>query len=305
MPAKHLYLSGILRRSLSALFTLWLTLTLTFFALRLLPGSAVDAQFAQSGASQTVIDQRREALGLDKSIPAQYRAFLVDLSRGHLGDSLYSGQTVTAMMRQRLPGTLELATWSLLLAIGLGVSWGILAGLRTGYLSQIARLLIDLSVSLPVYWTGTLVLFVLVAALGGQRQLIWPVLVLGFHTAGAIARLLETEVHQITDAPFVRTARAKGLPERLILFRHILRPTLAPVLQVIALQTGILLSGTVITETLFSRPGLGLMLWNATLERDYPVVQGIIILIATFYITLNALADILAQLIDPRMRVAS
>ncbi len=292
---------GMIRHLLSAGLTLWLAVTLTFFALRLLPGDALDAQFAQSGVSQAVIEQRREAFGLDKPISLQYIHFLRDLSRGDLGDSLYSGQTVTTMIYQRLGSTVMLAGWSLLLAIAMGLGGGILAA-TDGIGASVARLLIDLSVSVPIYWTGTLVLFVLVAAIGGQRQLIWPVLVLSFHTAGAIARLLQTEVRQILDAPFVRTAYGKGLPAYRILGEHVLRPALPVVLQVIALQAGALLSGTVITETLFSRSGLGLMLWNATLERDYPVIQGVIIIVAAFYVALNTLADVLSQLADPRLR---
>lgn len=293
---------GTLRRVITAGLTLWLAVTLTFFALRLLPGDALNAQFAQSGVSQEVIDRRREALGLNESVPLQYLHFLADLSRGDLGDSFYSGQTVNMMIRQRFVSTLTLAGWSLLLAIAIGLSGGILAATQTGKAGSLVRLLIDLSVSVPIYWTGTLVLFVLVAAVGGQRQLIWPVLVLSFHTAGAIARLLQTEIRQILDAPFVRTACGKGLPAYRVLGEHVLRMALPVVLQVIALQAGILLSGTVITETLFSRPGLGLMLWNATLERDYPVVQGVIILVAACYVTLNTLADVLGQLADPRLR---
>jgi ABC-type dipeptide/oligopeptide/nickel transport system permease component len=157
----------------------------------------------------------------------------------------------------------------------------------------------------PIYWSGTLVLFVLVATFGGQRELIWPVLVLGFHSAGSIARLLQTEIQQVIHAPFVRTAYSKGLSRLQVTRRHVLPVALVPVIQIIALQAGILFSGTVITETLFSRPGLGLMLWNATLERDYPVVQGVVILIATTYIILNTLSHLLSQMLDPRLRDAS
>jgi peptide/nickel transport system permease protein len=292
----------VLRSLIYSLLTLWLAATLTFVALRALPGDAIRAQYSEQG--DALVQMRRAELGLDAPIWMQYGAFWVNLSRGDLGDSLYSRRPVSEILLEKLPNTLELTVWSMGLAAFIGVAGGVLAGLQVGWLTRLAHLLIGLSISVPIYWTGTFVLFVIGIRIGGtQGKVLLPALVLGFHAAGAVARLLQTHIREVSHADFVRTAHGKGLPETVIMRRHILRLGLLPVLTVLALQAGFIFSGAVITESIFQRAGIGMLLLDAVLNADYPVVQGVTLLTVTIYILLNGLAEFCTHLIDPRLRV--
>jgi ABC-type dipeptide/oligopeptide/nickel transport system permease component len=172
-----------------------------------------------------------------------------------------------------------------------------------------ARVVTSLSLSTPIYWTGTIAIFVFSAQLdllpsagaGRLSQLILPVGVLGFHTSGAVARVTHANVRETLGADFVRAARAKGLPNHIVIWRHVLRASLLPVVTMIALQAGFLFSGTVITESLFVRPGIGRVLLDAIIRQDYPVVQGAAIFTALIYVLFNTLADGLYHLLDPRV----
>jgi peptide/nickel transport system permease protein len=211
---------------------------------------------------------------------------------------------------QHLVPTITLALNALIVASVGGLLLGVLGALelRRG-ISALARGIIDLSLSTPIYWTGTIAIYIFSAQLGllpsagaGRvSQLILPVAVLGFHTAGAIARVVQANVRDTLDADFVRVARAKGLSERAVIWRHVLRASLLPVVTVIALQAGFLLSGTVITESLFVRPGIGRLMLDAVTAQDYPVVQGVVIFAAIVYAVLNVMADTLYRIVDPRV----
>lgn len=285
-----------------ALLTIWLAVSLVFVLLRLLPGDAIQAQFAQSGATSEMIDARRAELGLDLPMTQQYLHFWHDLLRVDLGVSLYGGETVVEILTRGLASTLPLASLSLLFALSLGCLLGIWAS-STGYMSGAAAFLIDLSIGVPVYWTATIALYVIAARLGSlQTGLLLPVIVLGFHTAGTIAQVTAIALNDARSAPHVRTAAAKGLSQRMIWWRHMLRNAMIVILPVIALQTGTLFSGTVLTEVIFQRAGLGLLLLDGVLARNYPVVQGIVIVVVLVYIAVNAVATTLATLIDPRLR---
>lgn len=294
-------LIGILKQLLNTMVTIWFAITLAFFALRLLPGNAIDAQLQGSGLPQTTIDARKASLGYDKPLIVQYFSYLADFIQGKWGQSLYTGQTVQEAISSRLSSTLTLASYSIILAIALGIGLGILAGIQSR-ISFLAHLTIDLSLGIPIYVTATILLFIVAARIGNiQGGVFLPMLALGFHTSGAIARIIETNIINIQQAPFIQTAKAKGLHNQYIIHRHMLRLALLPAISVIALQAGILFSGTVITETIFSRAGLGLLLLDATLQRDYPIVQGVVVLTAITYIVFNAIADILIQVLDPRL----
>lgn len=283
------------------LMTIWLAITLAFFALRLLPGNVIDAQLHGSGLPQATIDARKASLGFDKPLIIQYVNYIIGLPFGNWGQSLYTGQTVGEALSNRLPSTLSLASISMVLAIILGVMLGIFSGIPSK-ITQVSRLIIDLSLGIPIYFTATILLFVVAARVGGlQSGLFLPVMALGFHTSGAIARVIETNLSAVQQAPFIQTAKAKGLPRKVIIYRHMLRIVLLPTIPVMALQAGILFSGTVITEVIFGRAGLGLLLLDATLQQDYPIVQGVVVLTAITYIIFNTLADILTQLLDPRL----
>lgn len=289
---------------------LWLAATLSFFALRALPGDAIRSQLVISGASEAVIAERRAALGLDDPLPVQYVRFLAGLLRGDLGTSLIDGQPVNDILLGALPPTLALAGSALAIAVVLGLALGVAAALNLGVISPLARFILSLSLSVPIYWTGTLAIYIFAARLNwlpsggasGVDALILPALALGFHTAGAIARVTQVGVAAALGAPFIASARAKGLPERAVVLRHALRHALPPVVSVAALQAGFLLGGVVITESLFARPGIGRILLDAALNQNYPVVQGMVLWAALAYTLANTTADLLIGLIDPRTR---
>lgn len=299
----------LLRRGLMTVIVIWLAVTLTFFALRVLPGDAITAQLTRLGLPAEIIDERRMLLGLDAPVWQQYMTYLGGLLRGDLGTSLLSGQSVTGMVAGQFIPTAQLAGLALVFATVFGVALGTVSVLDVGWGgAALGRLLITLSLSTPLYFTGTMAIFIfsvwldLLPSAGGARlsQLILPVAVLGFHTAGSIARVTQTGLHDARDAAFLVMARAKGLPRSLIWRRHWLRVGLIPVVSVVALQAGFLLGGAVITESLFVRPGLGRLLLDATLRQDYPVVQGIVVLAAMTYALLSLAADLLYSLLDPR-----
>jgi ABC-type dipeptide/oligopeptide/nickel transport system permease component len=305
-------MSAIALRVFSFLGVVWIAATITFLALRVLPGDAIEAQLLQSGVSQVVIEERRNQQGLNDAIIVQYSRYIFQLIKGDLGYSLLDGQSVNEMIAAQILPTLTLAIAGIFIAILVGIPLGIFTAIDVGYgLRSICNLLITLSLSLPIYWTGTLVTLVFSVHLrllpavgaGNLSQLILPASVLGFYSSGAIARVIQTSINEVSTADFVRTAHAKGLPKHLVVRRHILRASLLPAITVIMVQMGFLLGGTVITESLFVRPGIGRLLLDRTLKQDYPVVQGIIVLAAVVYSLLNNLADFFYRLIDPRMSV--
>lgn len=299
----------VLRRLGAALVVAWLAMTLAFIALRWVPGDALDETMALSGAPQEDIALRREALGLNDPIWQQYLAYLLDLVRGDMGESLVSGQRVGATIGQNLAPTVTLASGALLIGATLGIALGIVAGAFPWHVGRFAaEAAASLALSTPVYWTATLAIYVFTTLLGvlpgvggqGIRYLILPACVLGFHTAGSIAQVTASSIREAAGQDFVRTARAKGLPDPDVL-DHILRVGLLPVVAVVALQFGFLLGGTVITETIFVRRGLGRVMLAAIQHRDYPVIQGLVVLAGLVYSLINALADILYGLVDPRV----
>jgi peptide/nickel transport system permease protein len=296
------------QRLISLILITWLAVTLAFFALRVLPGDAIQAQLVQSGVSRAIIEQQRAEQGLLDPPLIQYVRFMVGLLRGDMGFSLLSREPVSSMILRNLLPTATLAIGALVIAIILGISLGTVAALSR-WLSSMAQFITSLSLSAPIYYTGTLAIAIFSVRLGllpsagaeSFSHLILPVSILGFHSAGAIARVTRANIRNAIHAEFVRTARAKGISEKHVVLRHILRVSLLPVIQVIALQAGFLLSGAVITESLFVRPGIGRLLLEATIQQDYPVVQGVIILSAITYTLFNTFADILHGLLDPRI----
>ncbi|HVU13654.1 MAG TPA: ABC transporter permease [Phototrophicaceae bacterium] len=289
----------------TTLAVIWLAATLAFFALHILPGDAIQGELLGSGASADEIAQRRAALGLDAPVLVQYENYLLGLLRGDLGVSLLNGQPVTEVIGEQLAPTVALAVTALLVATILGLGLGTLAALDI-YGSRSARLVLDVALSAPIYWTGTLAIYIFAVRLNwlpssGSTNLVLPAGVLGFSAAGGIGQVVRANVRETLAFDFVRTARAKGLSEARVIARHVLRASLLPAVTVIALQAGFLLGGVVITESLFIRPGIGRVLLNATLKQDYPVVQGIVVLGAVVYTLLNATADVAYRLLDPRV----
>ena len=299
----------IFERIASGLLIVWLAATMAFLVLQVLPGDAILSQLTQSGASPEEINDRRETLGLADPIWLRYKRFVIDALQGNLGNSLISREPVTQAIARNLMPTLALATGALAVASLGGILLGVVGALNVPVLSVLAHVVMSIALSTPIYWTGTIAIFIFTAQLGllpsagaGRvSQLILPVAVLGFHTSGAIARVAQTNVSTVLDMDFIRTARAKGLHERRVILVHGLRAGLPPVISVIALQAGFLLGGTVITESLFVRPGIGRLLLDATMQQDYPIVQGVVIWSAMVYAVLNISSELLYRIFDPRV----
>ena len=304
-------LAFTLRRLLSMVLVLWGVVTLTFFAIRLLPGDPVALMISQGGGSAEDIADLREQLGLDDPVPVQYVTFLGRLVQGELGTSLVSHRPVADAIGEQLPHTLALATTATLLSVVVGISVGILAAVHQGsWIDQVCITLAVLGVSLPILLSGLLLILLFSLVLGwlpatGQgswRHLVMPALVLSLASTGTIARLVRAQMLEVLPQDYITVARAKGVAERVILWRHALRNALIPVVTIIGLQFGSLLGGTVVTESLFSRRGLGRLLVDAISWKDYPLVQGVVILGAAIYVVVNFLVDMSYGLLDPRIR---
>jgi len=290
---------------------LWGVVTLTFFAIRLLPGDPATVLISQGGGSAEDIADLREQLGLDDPLPVQYVAFMGRLLQGDLGTSLVSHRPVTDAIGEQLPHTMALATSATVLSVALGISMGVMAATHQGsWVDQLCITLSVLGVSLPILLSGLLFILLFSLVLGwlpatGQgswRHLVMPSLVLSLASTGTIARLVRTQMLEVLPADYVTVARAKGVTEQVILWRHALRNALIPVITLIGLQFGALLGGTVVTESLFSRRGLGRLVVDAISWKDYPLVQGVVILGAAIYVGVNFLVDVSYGLLDPRIR---
>ena len=289
-----------LYRSLTGLFSIWLIVSVVFVVLRLIPGDAIQTQFIQAGLSPVQIEARRAAIGLDMSIAQQYLRFWWDTFQGDLGYSLYSGQAVSEIIAQRLPVTLNLALQAVTVSILLGFCFGCIEALGKGWPRRMASLMIGLGFSVPIYWTATLAVFGFVFVREPLFRDLMPGFILGFHSSSAVAALVSTQIHEARQSTYYVTAQAKGLTKSRILVHHVLRPGIPPVLSIISIQSGILLGGAVITESIFLKPGLGITLLNAVIEQDYPVVQALSALSVLLITLVSLVSDICWRLLDPR-----
>lgn len=301
----------LLRRLFSAILVLWGVVTLTFFAIRLLPGDPATLLISQGGGSAADIARLQAELGLDRPILAQYFVFLINLLRGNLGESLTMHRPVSAIIAEQLPHTATLAITATLASALLGGTLGSLAALhRNTWIDRLSMALSTLSVSTPILLSGLLLMILLSLTLGwlpatGQgswKHLIMPTLVLALSSMGSIARLVRAQLIEVLWKDYITVARSKGLAEPTIFWRHAMRNAMIPVMTVLGLRFGAMLGGTVVTESLFSRRGLGRLLVDAISWKDYPLVQGTVLVAAAFYIAVNILVDWSYGLLDPRIR---
>lgn len=293
------------------MFPVLLGISLIIFTIvRVIPG---DPGYVMAGphATKDQVDQIREQLGLNKHPVTQYLIFIGNLLKGDLGTSSRTGLSVTKEIMARLPNTLLLALASILLATFFGVLTGIIAGMKQNskfdYLSMLVALF---GLSMPVFWLGLMLMLLFSIRLGwfpsvgadSFKHLVLPTITLGANSTAIIARMTRSSMLEVIRLDYIRTARAKGLTEKLVLSRHALKNALIPVVTVIGLQTGTLLGGAVLTEIVFSWPGIGRLLVEAILSRDYPVVQGVVLVVATMFIFVNLVVDVLYSYLDPRIR---
>ena len=299
------------RRLIAALPVLWGVATLVFIVMRVLPGDPAALMLSEAGGSAEAIAALRAELGLDDPLPIQYGRYLLDLLRGNLGTSLLTRRPVVTTIAEQLPSTIQLAIAAMCIAVGLGTLLGVVAAAkRDTWIDTLTTTISVTGVSVPIFWSALLLIWLFSLRLGwlpatgqgGISHLIMPALVLGFATAGAIARLVRSSLLEVFTQDFINTARAKGLREITLLERHALKNAFIPVITVIGLQFGFLLGGTVVIETIFSRQGIGRLVVNAILWKDLPVVQGVALLAALVYTVINLTIDIVYAFLDPRIR---
>jgi peptide/nickel transport system permease protein len=309
----------LLRRAGQSLVTLFLATIVVFFGIRALPG---DPALALAGEERdpTALAEVRAQYGLDQPILVQYWRWLREVATGNLGESLRTGISVSETILTRVPVTLELALLSLLVAIVFGVGAGVLAAVRRGSWSELlANLAALLGLSVPSFWLGIMLILVFAIILGwlpasgyvsplsdpvgNLQRMVLPALVLGAQFAAILMRQTRSAMLESLGADYVRTARAKGLSERQVVFGHALRNSLITVLTLIGLRLGLLISGAIITEQVFVIPGFGRLLVEAVFTRDYPIIQGVALVSAAAYIFANFAVDLLYSVANPRIRL--
>jgi len=287
-------------------------LTLVFVVLHL-TGDPV-MMMLPSNASQDEIRALTAALGLDQPLPVQYGRFLLRLARGDLGISLQHQQPAMGLVLERLPASLLLALSALLIAVVVAVPLGIVAAARRGTaIDHLAVGLAALGQSAPIFWTGLMLMLVFAVTLkvlpttgyGTWRQLVMPALTLAAYPTAAIARLVRAGMLEVLEADYVRTARAKGLQERRVILKHALKNAAMPVVTVIGLQFGLLLGGAIVCEMIFAWPGVGRLLIFAINNRDFPLVEAAVFVIAIVFVVANLLVDLCYGWLDPRVTVRS
>lgn len=299
----------IAQRLIAAAITLLGVSLVVFLLLHLLPGDPARI-IAGLLASEEDVAHLRTELGLDQPLVLQYLNFLGNLLHGDLGHSVRTRQPVLDEVLARLPATIQLAVISMVVAGWLGILAGVLAATRPDslfdYLTSLGTLF---GVSMPVYWLGLMLITLfavqwqLVPAAGNDQPTSWilPSLTLAAFSVALIARMTRSSMLEVLHQDYVRTAWAKGLAERGVIFRHALKNAFIPVLTVLGLQFGALLGGAVLTESVFAWPGIGRLMVDSIFARDYPVVQGVVLVFATMFILLNLVVDVLYAYLDPRI----
>jgi len=300
----------IRRRLLQSLFVVWGVSVLVFFLLRLAPGDPVSLLLAET-ATPEQMDAAREKWGLNDPIPVQYLVFLSHALRGDLGDSLFFKEPALNVLMARMPATLQLSAAALLFSLSVAIPVGMLSALKRDTIwDYLGTGLAMLGQAIPPYWLGIMLILIFSVLLGwfptSGRGTIWhlvlPAITLGSVLMALVTRLVRSGMLDVLSEDYVRTARAKGLPERTIIVRHALRNILIPLVTVIGLQLGALFGGAVITESIFAWPGVGRLALQAINARDYPLVQAAVLFISVVYVFLNLAVDILYVYLDPRIR---
>ena len=282
---------------------------LIFLIIRLIPGDPAIA-IAGVHASNEYIEQIRKDLYLDRSLAVQYAIFVRNLARGDLGYSTMTRRPVVVELRERFPRTVELTLLAMLIASVLGISAGIISATRRySIFDNISMLVALFGVAAPVFWLALMLQLLFAVHLGwlpatGRgtfRHLILPAITLGLASAGLIARITRSSMLEVLRQDFITTARAKGLTEKVVVYKHAFKNALIPVVTIMGLQFGILLGGAVLTETVFAWPGVGRLLVDSILARDYPVVQGAVLVLAVTFVLINLIVDLIYAFLDPRI----
>jgi len=300
----------VLHRLAAAALVVFGTVTLIFAVLYLLPGDPA-VLVAGENATEESIARIRELLGTDRPFWAQYADYLAGLAQGDLGMSFATQEPVTVRLWAQFPSTIALTLFASVVAMVAGVLLGIVAAVnRGGWIDHAIQSVMLFFTSMPSFWLGILLILLFSVTLqwlpaigsGSFAQLILPMACLGLVASGRLMRMVRNSVLDVLDEQFVVTARAKGMPHRLVLFRHVLRNALIPVVTLLGILVGELLSGAVVVETLFARQGIGRLLVDAVGVKDIPVIQGAVLLASISFVLINLLVDLSYSVIDPRVR---
>jgi peptide/nickel transport system permease protein len=294
---------------------------LTFFVLRVVPGDIVEVKMRGDGqaVSEEILARERARLGLDRSLPQQFADWMAGLATLNLGNSMWTERPVTEEIAGRFQLTFQLAVMATIIGTLIALPLGTCAALFRGtWLDYIVRLFSIAGLAVPAFWLGMMILLVLLSQfnwmptitfvpiyedpLANLSQLIWPALAVGYRYAAVVARIVRSTLLEILNEDYIRTARAKGVYERLVIRRHALRNALLPAVTVIGLEFAFLLGGLVVTEQVFNLNGLGKLFVQSVSRHDFTLIQGMVMLFATFYISINLVIDVLYALIDPRIR---
>jgi ABC-type dipeptide/oligopeptide/nickel transport system permease component len=300
----------VVTRLLGAIVTLLITWTVVFGAMRLAPGDPVLLMLQGTPITDAAMDAARAKLGLDQPLAVQYLSFLANAVRGDLGASFQSHQPVSQLIADEFPYTLQLAIGGFVVGLLLGGTLGIVAGVwANGWIDTICMTLALAGLSLPSFWIGMILIQIFATRLGwvpvlgtGFNALILPSISLGLFLAGGLARLVRNSIIEVMTQDYIRTAHAKGLSAMRVVAKHALRNAVIPPLTLLGIQFALLIGGAVVTETVFARPGIGRLLVLAVLEKDFPVVQGVVVLTTAAYILINLAIDVAYGIIDPRVR---
>jgi ABC-type dipeptide/oligopeptide/nickel transport system permease component len=299
----------ILRRILLSIPTLFGVLVVAFLLLYVAPGDPVESMVGERADSATIARLRAQ-LRLDDPLPQRFGHYLARVVTGDLGQSYITNRPITQDIRERFPKTLQLAGAAMLLASIVGITLGVLSARRPGGLiDRFALGLAYLGISFPVYWVGLLLILLFAVTLrwlppsgyGSLRFLALPALTLGMRSIAFLARMTRSAMLESLSADYVRTARAKGLSEWIVTFKHALRNALIPIITVLGLDFGAYLTGSILTETIFSWPGIGRYVVNAISRRDLPAIQGAVLFLSTVFVLVNLITDLAYAKADPRV----
>lgn len=296
-------------RLVQGVITAFLVFTVVFFIMRLSGDPTM--LFLPPEATQEDMDRFRHEMGWDRPLVVQYVRYLGDVLRGDFGDSLTYGGSALEIVLERLPATLELTALAFILTMIIAIPAGLIAAVKpNAILSQMVMILALVGQAMPGFWLGVMMILLFSVALGvlptggrgGVANLVMPAVVLGSWGAAKITRLTRAGMFEVLGDDYIRTARGKGVPERVVLFGHALKNALLPVLSALGLTVGAMLGGAIITETVFAWPGVGRLIVQSVLKRDFPVVQVATILLSAIFVVSNLTVDVLYTVVDPRIR---
>jgi len=311
--------SFIVRRGLGMILSTLLVITITFIFMQLIPGDPASVLLGPN-ATPEQIQNLRETWGLDQPFPVQFARYFANLFQGNLGESLFHRQPVLKMIGERAETSIFLGIMALLVVVGLGLPAGVVAALRPNSWLDNSLLLVALAgASIPSFWLGLMLMVVFAGKLhllpssgftsviatgniGNLKNLILPAFALGFVNAALVARTARSSMLDVLRTDYITTAKAKGLAQRTVIVKHALRNAAIPITTVVSFTFASLVSGAVVTENVFALPGVGSLIVQSVLKRDYPVIQGIMLVVAVLYVVINFITDLTYAFLDPRIR---